>query len=487
MKALILTLTLIMSSSAFALVSKAVKLYDKSNDPNKNAYIAQELYKSRYYFSSVVFAKEHLIEGRTFSKEFENLLEELVLKTGTMSFYGLKPKVLGRYPSPSLRFILGLRYFNYKKYEVAIKALNQVPDDHRFGPEAFFMKGSAQNLLNRTAEANTSYDRCVEKAETFEERSKNEKLKRYFAIVKESCIIHKARLLFKNRQYAEALKAYEAIPKTSYRWPYILMEKAWSAYHLGNYNRVLGILVTYRSPLMRSYFFPEAEVLSSLSYFKLCLWGDSLELINQYYNVYRPHSDALKNVLVQHKGSHTYFLKMLMKPIKEMEEMNPFVRNLMTQVRKRVKFSLDLINYKKAQNELGYIKKLKDSDLKKKMQEAVEGSISWRTKHLNHYIKKQMFGFINDMHRFSYEMFNIKLEIMSLKRDLVYDNKTLISKRSRGSLDNVKRTSREHFFTFNGEFWADELGEYSFGLKSNCKRINKDPNKNKVTQIGRRR
>jgi len=473
MRNIIILLTFVFSSSSFALISKANKMYVKSSNNNKNAYIAQELYKSRYYFSSVVFAKEHLIEGKTFSKEFENLLEELVLKTGTMSFYGLNDKVLSRYPSPSLSFILGLRRFNYKRYKGSIASLKKVPADHRFAPEALFMMGSAQNLINDFPGALTSYNSCVTKAQSLENQSKNEKLKRYFAILRESCIIHKARLLFKERKYQDSLTAYEEIPKTSYRWPYILLEKAWAAYHLGNYNRVLGILVTYRSPLMTSYFFPEAEVLSALSYFKLCLWGDSLKLIDQYYNVYRPHADALKNLLVANKTSHTYFVKMLMKPIKEMEGLNPFVRNLMTQVRKRVKFSIDLVNYRKAQNELKFIKKLKRTPLTEKMEKAVIGGLSWRTKHLNHYIKKQMFGFINDMHQFSYEMFNIKLEVMSLKRDLVYSNRELISKRSRGSHKNIDRTSEEHFFVFNGEFWGDELGEYSFGLKSNCKRVKK--------------
>ena len=396
MKVLITTLLFTLCLPSFALVKKAEKYFLKSKSRNKNAYIAQELYKSRYYFSAVVFAKEHLIEGKTFSKEFENLLEELVLKTGTMSFYGLNEKVLSRYPSPSLHFIRGLRLFNYKKYKGAIRALKKVPATHRFSPEALFMLGSAQNLVNDFNAARSSYTSCTKKAESLEDQAKNTKLKRYFAIVRESCIIHQARLLFKERKYEASLAAYDNIPKTSYRWPYILLEKAWAAYHLGNYNRTLGILVTYRSPLMTSYFFPEAEVLSSLAYFKLCLWGDSLNLIEQYYKVYRPHSDALKNILVAHKSSHTYFLKMLSRPIKEMESLNPFVRNLMTQVRKRVKFSLDLVNYKKAKNELKYVNKLKKSAFTKKLQTAIKGSVAWRTKHLNHYIKRQMFGFINE-------------------------------------------------------------------------------------------
>lgn len=476
MNKIIILIATLYASQTYALMIKAEKIYNvgkKRKDKNANAYIAQELYKSKYHFSAVVFAKEHLIEGKEFTPEFENLIEELVLKTGTMSFYGLKAKILNRYPSPSLKFILGLRQFNYKRYQKAISALKQVPDTHRFGPEARFMQGSALNLTNKFVQAKQQYLKCIDLAKNFEDQSDNQKLKRYFAIIRESCVIHQARMLYKNRDFDGALKAYDAIPKASYRWPYILLEKAWAAYQTGNYNRTLGLLVTYRSPLMTSYFFPEAEVLSSLSYFKLCLWGDSLKLIDQYYNVYRPHSDALKSIILKNKHSHTYFLRLLLAPIKEKEHLNPFVRNLMTQIRKRIKFSIDLVSYKKAQNELKFIRKLKKTSFSNKLNQAVTGAISWRTKHLNHYIKKQMFSFINDMHRFSYEMFNIKLEIMSLQRDLVYNNESLISERNRGSLKNVDRSSDEHFYTFNGEFWGDELGEYSFGLKSNCKRIDK--------------
>jgi hypothetical protein len=143
----------------------------------------------------------------------------------------------------------------------------------------------------------------------------------------------------------------------------------------------------------------------------------------------------------------------------------------MTQIRKKVKFSIDLVSYKKVQNELKYIKRLPTSKLKDFMEGELKETLRWRTTHLNHYIKKQMFDFVNEIHKFSYEMFNIKLEILARKRDLVWDNKKLISDRSRGSHENLKRESDEHFYDFRGEFWADELGDYSFGLKSNCEKV----------------
>lgn len=470
MKVLVL-MTFLFSTPSFGNVTKADKIYNSKSFKGKNQAIAQELAKSKYYFSSAIFAKEFLVEGKKITPKFEKLLENLILKTGTMTFMNLKMEVFRKHDSTSLNFIAGIKLFWAKRYKQSIKFLKNFPTDHRFTPEAKFILASAYNILDRDEEAFVEYDLCIEKSEHFENQSKNKKLGRYFGILRESCHIHKARILFKQRKYEPSMKAFEEIPKTSYRWPYLLLEKAWSNYYLGDYNRSLGLLVTYKSPLLKSYFMPEAEVLNALSYFRLCLWQDSLQVIDQYYKVYKPQSVALKKLLVKEKKSHSFFLRMMMQPIKEQEGQNPYIRNLMTQIRKKIKFSLDLVNYKKIQNELKFLKKRKNTKFISVLREGITGALGWRTKHLNHYIKRQMFSFINSIHRYSYEMFNIKLEIMALKRDLVYDNKTLISSRSRGSSKNIKRRSDQHFYKFNGEFFADELGDYSFGLKSNCEKV----------------
>jgi hypothetical protein len=66
-------------------------------------------------------------------------------------------------------------------------------------------------------------------------------------------------------------------------------------------------------------------------------------------------------------------------------------------------------------------------------------------------------------------MFNLKLELLSKKRDDIYNAKALAANtRDRGSDVNVNRKTSQYFFDFNGSFWADELGDYSFGLQSAC-------------------
>jgi hypothetical protein len=92
---------------------------------------------------------------------------------------------------------------------------------------------------------------------------------------------------------------------------------------------------------------------------------------------------------------------------------------------------------------------------------------------INHYVKVSMYRFINEIHALSAEMFNIKLEMLSSKRTLIYKNKTL-AKQKRGSMDNIQRKEYQEFWTFNNAFWADELGDYTFGLESKCRKAKKE-------------
>lgn len=437
----------------------------------KNEVMAMELLNQKLPFASIPYAAEHIILSEKIDENFERLLEDLILKTGPHTLAGVDTKNLAKHRSPSLSLVLGIKFFQEKNYQNAIRSLNSVPTGHRFEPESLMIQASSYNLLNQKPQALEKYKSCAKISEELENKSKHEKLQRYFAIVKEQCQIHIARISFKDKNYRQAIKEYEVISKNSYLWPYLLLERAWAYYYLQDYNRVLGLLVTYRSPLLSSYFMPEAEVLSALAYHQMCLHSDTMKTIEQYYEVYKNRSDDLKKTLLAHKKSDTYFLQMMLAPIEKVEGQNLFIRNLLTQIRKRVKYSVDIVNYQQARNEFEQWRAIEThTELSKTITRQVHYQLGWRTKQLNHYVKEQMFGFINDIHRFSYEMFNIRLEVLSKQRDLIYSNQKLATDRNRGSADNVQRAATQHFYDFTGEFWADELGDYSFGLQSQCQK-----------------
>ena len=61
----------------------------------------------------------------------------------------------------------------------------------------------------------------------------------------------------------------------------------------------------------------------------------------------------------------------------------------------------------------------------------------------------------------------IKLEVLARRKESLYSPDTSMN-RGRGDIRNLTRTDKQYFWNFNGEFWADELGDYVFSLKSEC-------------------
>lgn len=476
----LITLLLFNLDFAQSGVDEAMELFEKRVQNNEQ--IAYELYQANYFFSAAVFAKRRLIDPKKLPPLFEKTLENLLLKTGADTFADLPNKILTERSkeSPSVAFTLGIRYFKENKYSKAVNAFLQIPNKHRFHVDSLEMIASIHALNNDHTKAHEFYQKCQKEADQMIKRAEHNKLKHYYQVIGQTCLIHEARLTFEKGEYEKANELYLSLDKRSYLWPYTLIELAWANYHQQDYNRVLGLLVTYRSPLLESYFMPEAEVLGALSYFKLCLWDDGIKLIDNFFNVFAPKNDELVSVLMKNKNSHEYFISLIEKSKNELERINGYLPKVITQIKKTVKYSLDLSTIRKAEQELIHLQKIPQSLFKLTLESEVSENKKFQERQLNHFIKQKIFSFTNQIQSLSMEMFNLKLEILSRKRELIYSNQTLVADRARGDSSNVNRKSTQYFWGFNGEFWADELGDYSFGLKSNCE-VQSDKETKKLT------
>ena len=431
--------------------------FAKMDKREKNYMEALEMYERGNFFSALDhIGKQYKLA--TPDQNAKHLIEKILKHTGTHYFNTYGDLELRKMNIPETDLIMAKRNFYLGKNFYGLKRLNRIPKAHRLFPEAMLIEGSIHNISGDYKKAEKAWRECSIAAKD-KIGLAEEKVNRYFTIIKEDCFINIARMKFKQKDYIGALKHYSSIPKNSFQWPYILLEKAWAHYYLGNYNNTIGTLITYNSPLLASYFTPEAEVLKALSYYKLCLYDDALEVIEKYYKNYTPKSNKLRSVITKN-NSPLYFFNLMFSVISEKEKESAFLRNLITQVDKRVKFNLDL-NTLYALNAEIYAKDKKSNQ--KKLNE-IKTDLQ---EQMNHYVKVSMYRFINQIHSLATEMFNLKLEILSDKRNLVYRNK--VSKKiKRGSFENVKRETHEEFWTFTNEFWADELGDYSLGLKSQC-------------------
>jgi hypothetical protein len=431
---------------------------------------SEALVEKKYYFSAL---NEYFLE--TYDKEIlkDDLkkLEDLLYFTGIELLEDYDPDLLKKYPTSSTRFILGRLNFINKNFKEALASFSLIHPDHRYYPEGKLLMAETFDRLKKAAERTRSYEECEASAERHEGLTQSEKIKRYYRMVHEICLVNRARHHFKQGEYREALRAYDRIPKKSYKWPYIILEKAWVHFQLRDYNRTLGLLTTYKSPLLSTYFFPEAEYLAALSYFQLCLYEDSLTIINQFYQVYRPRFTSLDEMLKKNRRSKDYFYELLFKSGEDSGGEGEFVKQIMTRMKKQTRFSLDFNALHKLEQEIARLEQNEKKIINEKLlSHLVKVRENIKSK-INYNAKTDIFDFLDTIPFLSQELYKLNLEIIARKKDLVYMNKRLVSDRSRGDYSNVNRSRFEYFWKFEGAFWADELGDYSLGLKSNCQTL----------------
>lgn len=432
--------------------------------------LSEKLENKRYYYSALnEFFKE------TYSKEITvkhvERLEKLLFFTGIELLEDYDHELLEKYPTSSTRFILARRAFQKKDFKKAITYFEKIHKDHRYYPEGLLLMGQVYGSQNDFVKEEEKYSSCQVAAEKEEGKTEGVKIKRYYRMIYEICLVNKARRLYKQGKFQESLNAYNQIPKQSYKWPYIILEKAWVYYQLGDFNRTLGLLVTYKSPLLDTYFFPEAEYLAALSYYRLCLYEDSLIIINQYYQFYRPRFSQLESVLKKNISSQNYFYNLMFKPGEDLKKHEDFVRHIITRLKKQTRFSLDFNSVFKINQEMKRIAAKEKPTIVASMTEHLQSVKENMIAKINYNAKTDIFSFLETVPFFSSELFKVNLEVISKKKDLMYSNRQLAHDRSRGDYSNVQRSRFEQFWKFQGEFWGDELGDYSLGLKSSCKTV----------------
>jgi len=446
------------------LMERAERFYQSQRE-SRDIFIARELYKLGFFFAASKFSSNYLINQGLIDEDDANIMHSLLIKTGT--HFLLKDKInLGK-EHKSFAWIKGQKLLMKNKYPEAETALKSLTEKDFFYGEAQMALGVIYSLQKKNDEALKYYELCRAHTQKTKELSiKHNKLIMYYDLLGQTCQIHQARLLSMKGEFDISIKKYEEIKKTSYIWPQTIMEKAWNYYHMQNYNQSLGMTVALKAPILVDYFSPEAEYLMALSYSKMCLYNDALSIISQYYSNYQTKAQELKTFIDTTKNFS--YLEIIQDNEKQIA-LHPYIKSLLTRIKKQMKFNVELQHYLKAQLELTKLNAInRPSPLWAEVRTNLTQDIKFRGDNLNQMIRNFLVEFINDVFLNSARLFDLNLEIIAKQKDLIYQNQELASDRARGDENQIKKDPLIHYYLFNGEFWADEIGDYSFGLKSNC-------------------
>ncbi len=456
---------------AQASIQGARKIYtvgDKARYPQ----MAAELVQDRMYFSAIPFIKEYLAStSKVNDAAVDRVLDDLITQVGVKQFEVLPANILEKSNAPTIRYILARKAFRLGKYDQALKYLDRkIEDWHKVKPFALLLEGSTYAVSKREDKAASIFRECIEIAEQQIKKEDNKERLRQLKITRDYCVVGIPRSQFALTKFNDAYSTYLDLPKSSYIWPEILFEEAWNSFYLKDYNRTLGKLVTYKAPVFDYTFNPEIEVLKALSYMEMCLWDDSKKTVEDFYTNYENDNIGFKKFIDSLGKDYRQYYLLVKDRAEGKYRQNKILSTALAQIGRDPAY-LELYNsFNNGREEIERLKNLPNDNLKAALNENLRESLSLQRNLIGSYIRGQLQLNAAQVVRSFEDMSYIKLEVLSKRKTELYDDVSLRSAdKKRGDVAHLRRTDKQYFWTFNGEFWADELGDYVFSLKSECK------------------
>lgn len=444
------------------------QLKEKRGRFSRYPLIIEQLVEKELYFTSIPFIKEYLFRVEKPDPRLDRIIDEVITKTGIRQFELLPNSTLKKSNRPTLRYILAKRLFRRKKYNDTVLLAGSIKNvAHPVAPFALLLKASSLSLLGKGEQAQSVFGECYRASEKAIAKTDDYDRRRQLEMNRDYCLLGQARVDFQNKEFVRAESTFLDLSKDSPVWPEILFEEAWNSFYQKNYNRTLGKLVTYNAPLLDFAFNPEVEELKALTYLEMCLYGDAKKIVENFYGKYASDSKKLKKVLKAFKKNFkSYYLMAKQRNIAEIKG-TPLLNRLLKMIIADPAFTELFNSFQNARYEFQKLKEVSNTKLRKVLTDVVKNSLILQRDLIGAYVRKVLYEYYYQINRTLENLSYVNLEILDRRRNQLYADITGTD-RSRGSIENLKRSQKQYFWNFEGEFWLDELGDYVFSLKPEC-------------------
>ncbi|MBI3555288.1 MAG: hypothetical protein HY074_03360 [Deltaproteobacteria bacterium] len=355
----------------------------------------------------------------------------------------------------------------------ALQALSHVSSGAGILAQAAYLRAAAYAMTGQTSNAISSFENCRNLAGKSESRTKS--LKQEYFDLEARCTAGLARAYYQAGQFDKAEETYDDIPKASFVWTDILFEQGWNAFAKGDYNRTLGKLVSYRSPSLSFVFNPEVDVLRAQSFFALCDYEDVDKAVHEFESRYAGVGSQMKSFLLSHDRDLGSFYGIAKEALKRKLHTNDLLSQALNRFIRGPYFAAQITQERAVYSEAARSHSLAAAANNRKFANFLSQVINWRAKTVRVlgglFVKNSLLDIYNDLVTDLDKMAYIKLEMLG-RTKLRLEKKQVVSADEDGVLkkgsSDVGRKDYQYFWTFNGEFWVDELGDYVFALESQC-------------------
>jgi tetratricopeptide (TPR) repeat protein len=101
--------------------------------------------------------------------------------------------------------------------------------------------------------------------------------------LREQAFLQLARIHYEHKQNRYAIFYYDRMPWGGDSWLEGLWESSYAHYRIGDYEKALGNLLTLQSPYFRDEWFPESWILKAIIYYENCRYPEALAILDEFH------------------------------------------------------------------------------------------------------------------------------------------------------------------------------------------------------------
>ncbi len=457
--------------------------------------LGRAFYNMGYYQSAL----NHFDLVTTGSKEFDDTLPYLVqigreLPGEPRRYSRVYDNYLDKFPTevdPSLYsevgYILAMAAYRESKLDDVVFFVGNVAQDSSYYPRSRYLEGVTYVRQNN---GQAALDSFKETLRWLDEKKEREPLNASEIQLREFTVAALGRVFYQvgstlwkmgerekaSNSWNTALKYYNAFSRNSSMWLESLFEASWTYYRVDHFGKALGLLLTLNSPFFNDKYYPEAMLLQATIYYTNCHYDRVVDILTDYKATYEPlkaQVDKLVARLFQPEEVYD-FLNMVQHADKD--SYDPTLQQVLDaavqdrDLRRGLAY-IDMLDeeVKRIDND----PQIAGTPLAETMKQDIVGVKALSISEVGKKGKQRLERLQEELRDLSNRALDIEIETTEK-----YAARVELKEQDPNALDEfeqeingVLKADDEHlFWTFDGEYWQDELGYYWYYIYSRCGR-----------------
>jgi len=257
-----------------------------------------------------------------------------------------------------------------------------------------------------------------------------------------------ARVLYEQGQFMDAYRLYREIEAPEYTLADVILEEAWAKFREKDYKKSMGLLVAFAAPSFQRLFKPEQYLLQTLIYMQYCHYGAARGALGAFQDRY---GDVLHCIREREDLTENPQANRILRGLPPVQRVDAYLKELADE-------NTTLGELTVSEAFLEYVRPiyaLKTAQVERRREKVWNREVER--------LKRILFDYQEQANLLAYES---GMDQYKKVKEMYYSEG--LKGEGKAKEASIPKFSRSTYFAFEGEFWSDELDDYTFLIEDYC-------------------